>query len=133
MYKVQGFLDEKLVIDWRLAHIPTVDDQVALSSGRQLRVIKVIHRYDVKDHLFTDLIHVQIELAELDAEQRFYYQLFNMSGPHLAPQPFAGPEPSVKSIMLHYYRIVAGLDEEAAQQATEAYINYFINQQETGR
>lgn len=42
MYKVQGFLDNKMVINWRMAHVPAVGDTMRFSGERYGKVTEII-------------------------------------------------------------------------------------------
>lgn len=42
MFKVHGFLDKKLVINWRMEHLPRIGDTVRFAGERYGKVTEVI-------------------------------------------------------------------------------------------
>jgi len=41
-YKVRGYLDDKMVINWRMEHLPRTGDTMRFSEGRYAKVTEVI-------------------------------------------------------------------------------------------
>lgn len=50
MFKVRGFLDNKLVIDWRMANIPRTGDTVRFYGERYAKVTEVIWCLDEESY-----------------------------------------------------------------------------------
>ena len=60
MFKVHGFLDNKRIIDWRMANIPRIGDTVRLSGERYAKVTEVIWCLD-EDRFDEQRVNIRME------------------------------------------------------------------------
>ena len=62
MYQVHGFLDDKLVIQWTMPHIPRVGETIRFSDKKYGIVTEIIWCMDEKDPQIAGLQRVNIRI-----------------------------------------------------------------------
>jgi len=62
MFKVHGFLDDKMVIKWRMVHIPRVGDTVRFSDEKYGIVKEVVWCMDEPEYKSQEIQRVNIRI-----------------------------------------------------------------------
>jgi len=70
MYKVHGFLDDKIVIKWQMAHIPRVGETMRFSDEKYGIVTEVIWCMDEEGYRNPNIQRVNIRI-ESEKEKEY--------------------------------------------------------------